>query len=643
MHRPSSSRFRWQRTIVSLSALFLVISGTAVASGSTGAARSIGPVERPTRTSHELSNLLTNEVIVSYKGHFPARASRTALHRSVGTRLVSSVSDFGMDIVRAQPGGASAAVAAYERDPSVAFAEISVKRPFQLTPNDTHYANGNLWGLNNTGQSHVASSGANVAGTSGADIDAPQAWDTQTGTASTVVAVIDTGVQLNHPDLVNRLWTNTGETPSNGIDDDGNGYVDDVNGFDFGDLDGNPTQTNATCDGTGCPAHGTHVAGTVGAQMNNGQGVAGVCPDCRIMAIKVTTGTTSNFTTTARLIQAYAYVADNGADIVNGSYGGPIWSEAERAALKAAGTDGVLFAFAAANSALDNDVNACRGGLNCAPAYPASYNLGTIVSTAASNDLDRYGYFSNCTPIPNCAFSNWGRDSVDVAAPGVDIVSTRPGSAYFTIDGTSMASPHVAGALGLIKSEHPAYTPVELKNALMNSVDHPASLRLFANVGVSVPANGIAGNFTATQGRIDANAALTGATTNATPTTDGTPATARSLATSNSNSLAWPADQNDYYKKNLTKGVKYKVTLTVPNGKNFDVYLWKPGVTETWSLTTGCYGLGGAACPLGNASASATAGADEAFTFKPGKNGVYFIHVTGFFSGGNYTVKIVKV
>ena len=413
------------------------------------------------------------------------------MHRSVGTRLVSSVSDFGMDIVRAQPGGASAAVAAYERDPSVAFAEISVKRPFQLTPNDTHYANGNLWGLNNTGQSHVASSGANVVGTSGADIDAPQAWDTQTGSASTVVAVIDTGVQLTHPDLVNRLWTNTGETPSNGMDDDGNGYVDDVNGFDFGDLDGNPTQTNATCDSTGCPAHGTHVAGTVGAQMNNGQGVAGVCPDCRIMAIKVTTGTTSNFTTTARLIQAYAYVADNGADIVNGSYGGPIWSEAERAALKAAGTDGVLFAFAAANSALDNDVSACRGGLNCAPAYPASYNLGTIVSTAASNDLDRYGYFSNCTPIPNCAFSNWGHDSVDVAAPGVDIISTRPGSAYFTIDGTSMASPHVAGALGLIKSEHPAYTPAELKNALMNSVDHPASLRLFANVGVSVPANGI--------------------------------------------------------------------------------------------------------------------------------------------------------
>ena len=653
MRRSTSSRGRLRLTVTTISVALLVGSAASAASGSASANPGAVSVLRsraafasaPTSArSANLSGLLTNQVIVRYRGHMPSRVTRTALDRSVGARLVSSIPTFGMDIVRARPGRAAATVAAYERDPSVAFAEISVKRPFQLTPNDTQYANGNLWALNNTGQAHVASSGSNVSGTSDADIDASEAWDTQTGSATTVIAVIDTGVQLDHPDLVNNLWTNSGEIPANGIDDDGNGYIDDVHGYDFGDLDGNPTQTNATCDNTGCPAHGTHVAGIIGAEMNNGQGVAGVCPGCEIMPIKVTTGTSSNFTTTARLIQAYAYVDDNGADIVNGSYGGPIFSKAERDALKSAGDDGVLFSFAAANSALDNDASACRGSLaTCTPAYPASYNLPTIVSVAATNDMDRYGYASNCPgALPTCAFSNWGRDSVDVAAPGVDIISTRPGSAYFTIDGTSMASPEVAGTLGLIKSEHPSYTPVQLKNALMNSVDHPSALKLFANVGVTVPAGGIAGNFTETQGRINADAALSGATTNATPATDGTPQTAKGLSKSKNGTLGWPADVNDYYKKQLRKGTKYKVTLTVPNGANFDVYLWKPGVTETWSLTTGCYGLGGDACPIANASTKTGAGADEAFTYKPSKSGLYYLNVTSFFSGGKYTVKIVK-
>lgn len=588
--------------------------------------------------------MLTSEVIVRYVDSLPARRSRVSLHREVGTRLVGTADDFRMDVVRADDVAAAIAAArAYERDPSVAFAEVGVKRFLRLTPDDTHYANGDLWGLNNTGQSHVTAGGGTQTGTSGADIDAPQAWDVETGDTGTVVAVIDTGVALTHPDLQNNLWVNTGETPSDGIDNDGNGRIDDVNGFDFADLDGNPNQTSATCGGSGCPAHGTHVAGTIAAEFDNAEGVAGVCPGCRIMAIKVATGSTSNFTTTGRLIQAYDYVSDMGADVVNGSYGGPIWSKAERAALKTAGQTS-LFVFAAGNNALDNDVNACRGSsvAGCSPSYPASYTLNSILSVAASNDADHYGYHSSeCGSPQQCVFSNWGRTSVDVAAPGVDIISTRPGDAYFTIDGTSMAAPHVSGLAGLVRSANPAHTPVDLKNAIMNSAAHPAALDLYvSDLGFSTP---IDGDFTVTQGRIDADAALSAPLTNATPGTDGVPSGANGIRKSKQGALGFPDDLNDFYRKKLRKGVKYKVTLTVPGGANFDVILWRPGITETWPLTTACYGFGGDPCPIANAGFKTGQGADEAFTFKPGKGGVYLLHVTSFFADGNYTVKIVKV
>jgi subtilisin family serine protease len=327
---------------------------------------------------------------------------------------------------------------------------------------------------------------------------------------------------------------------------------------------------------------------------------------------------------------------------VNGSYGGPIWSKAERAALKTAGQTS-LFVFAAGNNALDNDVWACRGTsiAGCSPSYPASYTLNSILSVAASNDTDHYGYHSGCGTPQACVFSNWGRTSVDVAAPGVDIISTRPGDAYFTIDGTSMAAPHVSGAAGLVESANPTHTPVDLKNAIMNSVANPAALDLYVGgLGFTTP---IEGDFTVTQGRIDVNAALSAPISNATPTTDDVPSGANGIRKSKQGSLAFPADQNDFYRKRLYKGVKYKVTLTVPGGANFDVVLWRSGVTETWSLTAQCYGFAGEPCPIANAGFKTGLGADEAFTFKPGKGGTFYVHVSSAFDDGNYTVKIVKV
>lgn len=303
-----------------------------------------------------------------------------------------------------------------------------------LTPNDPSFSS--LWGLHNTGQ---------TGGTGGADIDAPEAWDVSRGSSSVVVGVIDTGIDYTHPDLAANMWTNTGEIPNNGIDDDGNGYTDDTRGWDFVSNDNNPADDHY---------HGTHCAGTIGAVGDNGAGVVGVCHTVRLMALKFLSG--SGGGTTSDAIEAVLYATANGATLTSNSWGGGGYSQTLKDAIDAAGTAGLLFVAAAGNNSTNTDLS---------PSYPASYDSPNIISVAASDHRDALA-----------SFTNYGATTVDLAAPGVSIYSTSPGNGYRSLSGTSMACPHVAGACALIKSARPAMNWAEIKDSILNNVNGVAGM-----------------------------------------------------------------------------------------------------------------------------------------------------------------------
>ncbi len=331
------------------------------------------------------------------------------------------------------------ALGSLRQSPSILYAEPIYKLELCAVPDDTRF--GELWGMNNTGQS---------GGTADADIDAPEAWNISTGSSNIIVAVTDTGVDYNHPDLSANIWHNPGEIPGNGIDDDGDGYVDDVYGVDTGDSDGNPM------DDSDDPGHGTHVAGTIGAVGNNARGVTGVCWDVSIMAVKIADANGDLFTDAA--IRGIQYAIDKGAKVMNASWGGYGYSQALYDVIASAGSNGIVFVAAAHNYGLSNDIY---------PIYPASFDLDNIISVLATTDTDQRAYYSN-----------YGLMSVDIGAPGGtgfggtrDILSTLPNNGYGYMAGTSMASPHVAGACALLLSIDPTLTYSQVKQILLDTVD----------------------------------------------------------------------------------------------------------------------------------------------------------------------------
>jgi subtilisin family serine protease/subtilisin-like proprotein convertase family protein len=326
------------------------------------------------------------------------------------------------------------ALAAYQANPWVLYAEPNYLVSINVVPNDPSFSR--LYGLNNTGQ---------TGGTVDADIDAPEAWDNFTGSGNTIVAVIDTGVDYNHPDLAANIWTNPGEIPNNGLDDDSNGFVDDVHGYDFANNDGNPFDDNG---------HGTHVSGTIGAVGNNAIGVAGVIWDVQIMAVKFLDAGGGG--TLADAVRAVNYAVANGALISNNSWGGGGFYQALYDAIANAGAQGHIFVAAAGNNSSNNDAF---------PAYPASYNLDNIIAVAATDDDDLLAYFSN-----------YGATSVDLGAPGVDIYSTLPNNGYGYLSGTSMATPHVTGVVAMVRDLHPTWTVQQVKDQILGTVDPVASL-----------------------------------------------------------------------------------------------------------------------------------------------------------------------
>ncbi len=315
----------------------------------------------------------------------------------------------GLESVRLPRGGmtAEAAVEALARMPGVEYAEPDYEVEAVAVPDDPLFSD--LWGM--------------------ASIGAAAAWDTTVGDSGFVVAVVDTGVDFSHPDLAANLWVNPGEIADNGLDDDGNGFVDDVRGWDFAYNDNDPF------DGKG---HGTHVAGTIAGSGNNGIGVAGVNWTARIMPVKFLNDSGSGLTSAA--IEALNYAVANGARVSNHSWGGGAFSQALYDAIEAARDQGHLVVAAAGNGGSDF----YGDNTDLAPFYPASYDLDNIIAVAAVNSADA-----------KPTFSNFGASSVDLGAPGVGILSTYPGDRYAYADGTSMAAPHVSGVAALVWSQQP--------------------------------------------------------------------------------------------------------------------------------------------------------------------------------------------
>ena len=284
------------------------------------------------------------------------------------------------------------AIEKLKSNPNVEYAEPNYIYKINFTSNDPFL--NQLWGLNNTGQ---------TGGTADADIDAVEAWDIQRGSQNIVVAVIDTGVDYTHEDLSANMWINPFET-LDGVDNDLNGYVDDIYGINSITGSGNPMDDNG---------HGTHVSGTIGAVGNNGKGISGVTHNVKIMALKFLDSSGSG--TTLDAIECIQYMIDmknRGINIKasNNSWGGGGYSQFLYDAINSLKNNNILFSAAAGNSSSDNDSK---------PFYPASYNLENIISVAATDHNDSLA-----------SFSNYGVVSVDVAAPGVNILSTLPGGGY---------------------------------------------------------------------------------------------------------------------------------------------------------------------------------------------------------------------
>ena len=365
----------------------------------------------------------------------------------------SMFKSFDGDLIRIKlPAGISyqEAVAAMKDDARVAYAEPNLvytledvqqgqDQQGQQPPRDPSSPNDldeKLWGLNNTGQ---------TGGTAGAHVSAKDAWKIQTGNGSDngpLIAVIDTGIDYNHPDLKANIWTNPGEIAGDGIDNDNNGVIDDVHGYNAFADNGDPMDGHS---------HGTHCSGTIAGVGNNGQGVTGVMQDANLMAVKIFSD--SGRTSVDAIVRGIAYSAKMGADITSNSWGGGGRSEAIYDAFR---TNDALHVIAAGNSNYDNDKR---------DNFPSNYDLDNIVAVAATTHTDE-----------RASFSQWGAKNVDVAAPGKDIYSTVNGGGYASYSGTSMATPHVSGGAGLIMSEYPEASNAEIKARLIHGSDRVASL-----------------------------------------------------------------------------------------------------------------------------------------------------------------------
>lgn len=367
------------------------------------------------------------ELIVKFKEHV-SEEGKMSSHDRHGSMKKRGFRAFHMDHVKTRPGlSVTEAIKEYEADPDVEYAEPNYAVKAMNTPTDPQFYS--LWGL--------------------ARINAPAAWDNSTGSSNVVVAVIDSGVDFTHPDLSANMWVNQAEqSGKSGVDDDGNGVVDDIYGYNAVSNNGYPMDDNG---------HGTHVAGTIGAVGNNGIGVTGVNWNVKIMACKFLDASGSGYTSDAiECLQYIKTMKSRGVNIVatNNSWGGGGYSKALYDAIDS--QRDILFIAAAGNASSNNDAT---------PTYPADYDLPNVIAVAATTSADSLAYFSN-----------YGRRTVHVGAPGYSILSTIPNNGYGYKSGTSMATPHVTGLAALIKASNMNLDWRGIKNLILSGGDHLAAL-----------------------------------------------------------------------------------------------------------------------------------------------------------------------
>jgi len=437
-------------------------------------------------------------------------------------------------------------------------------RVCDTTPNDTSY--GSQWGL--------------------PKIAAPAAWDTTTGSSDVVIADIDTGVDYNHPDLAANMWHNPNEIAANGVDDDGNGYVDDVYGIDSNAMNGDPFPKHSFAD----VGHGTHVAGICAAVGNNGTGITGTMWSGRIMAIQ--TFSSDGTANQADEITAIDYVihekTHDGVDVaaINASWGG--YGSADplvRDAIRAAGDAGIVFCAAAGNDHHNNDST---------PYYPSSYTLPCIIAVAASDASDDLA-----------GFSNYGVTSVDLAAPGVDILSTLPGNSYAAWEGTSMATPFVTGSVGLCAAQHPAETANQRVARIVKNVDAVSGLS-----GTCVSG-----------GRLNVNKAVGAAAPSLDDEIPGVVITASPVTDTVDSS----SDVDDVFSIDLNAGDLVEASIDGAAGSDFDLYLFPPGAASVVLPGSAVARATGASYPDSLAYAART-------------TGTYYLDVHAGSGGGAYTL-----
>ncbi|KZE64109.1 hypothetical protein AWM68_13465 [Fictibacillus phosphorivorans] len=522
--------------------------------------------------NNEAKNYKENEVIVKFKNNYSMK-KLGATSTTLGLTNPKVLNKEGTQVIKFSKNKKMADVLReLNASPHVEYAEPNYfYKP--TTVNDPLFSK--LWGLKNTGQEILGQ-----VGKKGIDINVEAAWAKTKGNTSLVIGVIDSGIDINHPDLKDKIWVNTGEIPNDGIDNDKNGYIDDVNGWNFYDKN-NRLFIRGEED-----FHGTHVAGTIAAKANN-IGVIGIAPNVKIMPLKFL-GPYGGYESDA--ILAIEYAKSKGVKILNNSWGGGENAQALKDAIKNSGT---LFIAAAGNDGMNADSS---------PMYPAAYDLPNILSVASINNTGNLSYFSN-----------YGVKSVDVAAPGEGILSTFPimggdySTAYEYLDGTSMATPHVAGVAALVKSANPTYTPAQIKDAIMRTTTKLSTLT----------------GKVATGGLVNAGKAVSFEADSDIP---GIAWKEPSINTT----LDASKDKNDVYSIKLLKGQKLKTTLTGDAGTDFDLYLYND-IAKTVNSSNGIV----ASSEIANTS-------KESFTYIAPKTGTYYINAYAYSGAGKYTLSVTE-
>ena len=456
-----------RRSLPFLCAATMALSAFAVSVPGNAATPAAQPAAASATSGHQS---VANELLVGYVAGANA-ADRSRARDRAAARLAERVvpgaaARAEVELVRLPAGADQArAIRSLKADPAVAYAEPNWIYTHAATSTDPYYTDGSLWGMYGPSTTPANAYGSNAAA----------AWAAgNTGSASVYVGIIDEGIQYTHPDLAGQVG-NPLET-ANGVDDDGNGYVDDVYGWNFANND------NSIYDGGtrgSLDDHGTHVSGTIGAKANNGAGVVGVNWNVRLISGKFLG---RNGGTSANAVKAIDYfngLKARGVNIVatNNSWGGGGFSQALTDAIGRANSANILFIAAAGNGGSDQvgDNN------DTTPHYPSTYSNPNIIAVAAITSTGA-----------RASFSNYGSTTVDLGAPGSGIWSSTAYNIYESYSGTSMATPHVTGAAALYASTHPGATAAAIKNALLSS---------------AVPTSSMAG-VTTTGGRLDAYAAL---------------------------------------------------------------------------------------------------------------------------------------